>query len=64
MRIEEERCKNVQTDSSLEEILDTILYFVDRSQYIFEVLTGRIVWIETNEETPAKILAKDQHSLK
>ena len=29
-----------------------------------EVLTGRIVWLETNEETPAELPAKDRHSLK
>ena len=29
-----------------------------------EVLTGRIVRIETNEEIPADLPAKDQHSLK
>ena len=52
MSIEEERCKILQIDSRLEEILDTTSYFVDRSQNILEVLAGRIVWIETNEETP------------
>ena len=61
---EEERCKIVQIDSRLEEILDTTSYFVDRSQYIFEILTGRIVWIETNEETPAELPVKHQQSLK
>ena len=59
MRIEEERCKIVQIDSRLEEILDTTSYFADRSQDILEVLIGRIVWIETNEETPPKLPAKD-----
>ena len=62
--IEEERCKIVQIDSRLEEILDTTSYFVDRSQDILEVLTGRIVWIETNEETPVELPAKYRHSLK
>ena len=59
MCIEEERCKIVQIDSRLEEILDTTSYFVDRSQDILEVLTGRIVWIETNEETPTELPAKN-----
>ena len=63
MSIEEERCKILQIDSRLEEILDTT-YFVDRCQDILEVLAGRIVWIETNKETPAEIPAKDRHSLK
>ena len=62
--IEEERCKVLQIDNRLEEILETTSYFVDRSQEILEVLTGRIVRIETNEEIPADLLAKDQHSLK
>ena len=64
MHIEEERCKILQIDSRLEEILDTMSYFMDRSQEILEILTGRIVWIETNEEPPAEILVKDQQSLK
>ena len=62
--IEEERCKILQIDSRLEEILETTSYFVDRSQDILEVLTGRIVRIETNEEITVDLPAKDQHSLK
>ena len=62
--IEEERCKVLQISNILEEILETTSYFVDRSQDILEVLTGRILRIETNEEIPADLLAKDQHSLK
>ena len=64
MCIEEERCKIVQIDNRLEEILDTTSYFVDRSQDILEFLTRRIVCIETNKETPTELPAKDQHSLK
>ena len=64
MRIEEERCNIVQIDSRLEEILDTTSCFVDRSQDILEVLTGGIVCIETNEETPVELPTKDRHSLK
>ena len=64
MYIQEERCKILQIDSILEEILDTTSYFVDRSQQILEILTGRIVWIETNEETPAELPVKDWKSLK
>ena len=62
--IEEERCKVLQIDNRLEEILETTSYFVDRSQDILEVLTGRIVRIEANEEIPADLPAKDQRSLK
>ena len=61
--IEEERCKILQIDNRLEEILETTSYFVDRSQNILEVLTRRIVRIGTNEEIPTDLPAKDQHSL-
>ena len=54
----------VQIDSRLEEILNTTSYFVDKSQDILEVLIGRIVWIETNEEIPAEPPTKYRHSLK
>ena len=62
--IEEERCKVLQVDNRLEEILETSSYFVDRSQDILEVLMGRIVRLEANEEIPADLLAKDQQGLK
>ena len=51
--IEEERCKILQVDNRLEEILEISSYFVDRSQDILEVLTGRMARLEANEETPA-----------
>ena len=57
MCVEEERCKILQIDSRLEEILDTISYFLDRSQ---EILTGRMVWIETNKESPIELPVKNQ----
>ena len=44
--------------------METTSYFVDRSQDILEILTGRIVRIETNEEISANLPAKYQHSLK
>ena len=64
MCIEEERCKILQIDSRLEEILDTTSYCLDKSQEILEILTGRIVWIETNEEPHVELPVKDQQSLK
>ena len=64
MCIEEERCNNLQIDSRLEEILDTTSYFLDKSQEILEILTGRVVWIETNKESHAELPVKDQQSLK
>ena len=62
--IEEERCKILQVHNRLEEILETTSYFVDRSQDILEVLTGRIGRMEANVEIPADLPAKDQQSLK
>ena len=58
MCIEEERRKILQTDNILEEILDTTSYFLDRSQEILEILTRRIVWIETNEDCPIELPVK------
>ena len=62
--IEEERCKVLQVDGRLEEILETSSYFVDRSQDILEVLTTRMARLENNEETPAELPSKDQQALK
>ena len=58
--IEEERCKVLQVDSQLEEILETSSFFVDRSQDVLEVLTARMARLENNEETPAELPLKDQ----
>ena len=44
--IEEERCKVLQIDSRLQEILETSSYFVDRSQDVLEVLTARMARLE------------------
>ena len=62
--IEEERCKVLQVDSRLEEILETSSYFVDRYLDILEVLTERMARLEANEETPTKLPSKDQQALK
>ena len=43
IRIEDERCKILQIDTRLEEIVDTTSYFLDRSQDILEILKGRMV---------------------
>ena len=40
--IEEERCKVLQVDGRLEEILETSSFFVDRSYDVLEVLTARM----------------------
>ena len=58
--IEEERCRVLQIDSRLEEILETSSYFVDRYQDILEVLTARMARLETNEEAPTELPSKDQ----
>ena len=44
--------------------METSSYFIDRSQHILEVLTGRIARLEANEEIPADLPAKDQQGLK
>ena len=62
--IEEERCKVLQVDIHLEEILETSSYFVDRSQDILEVLSGRMARLEANEEPPADLPSKDQQALR
>ena len=62
--IEEERCKILQVDNRLEDILETSSYFVDRSQDILEVLTGRMSRLEAKEETPVDLPTKDQQSLR
>ena len=64
IRIEYERCKILQIDTRLEEIIDTTSYFLDRSQDILEILKGRMVWAETNKEYSAKLAVKDQQILK
>ena len=62
--LEEDRCKVLQIDSRLEEIMETSSYFVDRSQDVLEVLNARMERLESNAEVPAELLAKDQHALK
>ena len=62
--IEEERCKVLQIDGRLEEILETSSYFVDISQDILEFLTARMARLENNEETPAELPSKDKQALK
>ena len=62
--IEEERCKVLQVDNWLEDILETSSYFVDRLQYILEVPTGRMARLEANEETPADLPSKDHKALR
>ena len=62
--IEGERCKVLQVDGRLEEILETSSYFVDISQDVLEVLTARMASLENNEETPAELPSKDPQALK
>ena len=62
--IEEERCRVLQVDNRLEGILETSSYFVDRSQDILEVPTGRMARLEANEETPTELPSKDQQALR
>ena len=50
--LEEERCKVLQMDSKLEEIIETSSYFVDRSQDVLEVLNAILVRPEDDAEIP------------
>ena len=47
--VEKERCRVLQIDGRLEEILETASYFVDRSHDVLEVLTARMARLENNE---------------
>ena len=51
----------MQIDTRLEEIIDTTSYFLDRSH---DILKGRMVWVETNKESPTELAIKDQQTLK
>ena len=64
MAIEDERCRVLQIDGQLEEILETSSYFVDRSQDILEVLKSRMARLENDEETPTELPSKDRQALK
>ena len=48
----------------IEEIIDTTLYFLDRSQDILEILKGRMVWVEENKESSMELAVKYQQTLK
>ena len=54
----------MQIDTRLEEIINTTSYFLDRTRDILEILKGRMVWVETNKESPAYLSVKDQQTLK
>ena len=62
--VEEERCRVLQIDGRLEEILETTSYFVDRSQDVLEVLTARMARLDNNEETLVDLPSKYQQALK
>ena len=63
IQIEDERCNFLQIDTRLEEVVNTTSYFLDRTQDILESLKGRMVWVETNKESPIDLAVKDQHTL-
>ena len=62
--LEEERCKVLQIDSRLEEIMETSSYFVDRSQDVLEVLSARMARPEDDAKTPEGLPIKDHQALK
>ena len=47
----------------MEEIVNTTSYFLDRTQDILEILKGRMVWVETNKESPIDLSVKYQQTL-
>ena len=62
--LEEERCKVLQIDSRLGEIMENSSYFVDISQDVLEALNARMARLENNAETPAELPLKDHEALK
>ena len=62
--LEEERCKVLQMDSKLEEIIETSSYFVDRSQDVLEVLNARMARPEDDAKIPRELLVKDHQTLR
>ena len=56
--LEEERCKVLQINSRLEEIMETSSYFVDRSQEVLEVLSAKMARPEEDAETPEGLQQK------
>ena len=64
LQIEDETCKVQQIDTRLEEIVNTTSYFLDRTRDILEILKGRMVWVETNKESPTDLSVKDHQTLK
>ena len=62
--LEEERCKVLQIDTRLGEIMETSSYFVDRSQEVLEFFNAKMATLENNAETPTELLAKDHQALK
>ena len=64
LQIAEERLKVQQIDITLEEIVNTTSYFLDRTQDILETPWGKMAWVEPNKGSPANILVKDQETIK
>ena len=62
--LEEERCKVLQMDSRLEEIIETSSYFVDRSQDVLEVFNTRMERPEDDAEIPAELSVKYHQTLR
>ena len=62
--LEEERCKVLQMDSRLEEIIETSSFFVDRSQDVLEVLKAGIAGPEDDAEILEGLAVKDHQTLR
>ena len=53
LQIAEEMLKVQHLETRLDEIVSTTYYFLDRTQYILEILRGCLTWLETTKEPPA-----------
>ena len=57
------KCKVLQIDGELEEIMETSSYFADRAQEVLEVLNARMARLEGNAETPVGLPSKNHQAL-
>ena len=64
LQMVEDRFKVKQIEIRLEEIINTASYFLDRTQDILETLQGRMIWVETNKESPTDISVTDPEMIK
>ena len=59
LQIADEMLKVRQMEATLEEIVSTASHFIDRTQYILEIILGCFTWLETTKEPFANAPIKD-----